>query len=154
MSNRYAEMNSVLCPVRLINLFETLSESVDGDPDDGVGLRIKIAAPSQCLHGDRIFVDPVGLVIEISFAYKAQYLSKVVGAPHDTGAQQPFEFFALWCELRLDGVHRVTILTLLKIGVSDCAKTARKRFISLIHNQICPSAFNNKLFTCLTSDFT
>jgi hypothetical protein len=105
----------------LIDLFETLSERVDRDPDDGVGLRVEIATPSQCAYGNGMFIDPVRLVLEIALADEAQYLGKVVGASHDTGTQQPFQLFTLGREPSVDGRHRKTIITLLLIDVIDCA---------------------------------
>ena len=117
MSNWNADADGVLCPGRLIDLIETLSERVDRDPDDGVGLRVKIATPSQCVYGNGMFIDPVRLALEIALADEAQYVGKVVGASHDAGTQQPFQ---PW----VDGRHRKTIITLLLIDVIDCPDPA------------------------------
>ena len=104
MAKRYQNMDRPIYPVRLVDLLQALPKGMGGYPDDGIGLRVEIAAPPQRFDRDHGFLDLVILIQEVLLADKGEHSGEIAGLAECPGGQEPVQLF--FFSLKPAGGHR------------------------------------------------
>src|ERR1035437_3513085 len=97
IAQRDMNMDRPIYPVRLVDLLQALSKGMCGYPDDGVGLRGEIVAPTHRFSRDQVFRDLVIQTLKMLLADKSEHSGQIAGSPQYPGGQQPAQliFFSL-----------------------------------------------------------
>lgn len=95
VAGRQANTYLMLCSRCSIVLFESLSQSMSGHPDDGIHLWIKVLRPPQDLHGYAVLLDLVDSAFEVLFTNEGQKSNKIVSPTEHPGRQDCFQFSPL-----------------------------------------------------------
>jgi len=87
-----ADLNRVISALYSIVFFQPLAESVGGNTNDGVHLRIEIRRASKCMDGNAVLLDVIGFAVEIFLADKRKQPNKVVRSPQYMRGENGIQF--------------------------------------------------------------
>jgi hypothetical protein len=74
-------MDRPIYPIRLVDLLQALSKGMCGYPDDGVGLRVEIVAPTQRFSRDQVFRDLVIQTLKCFSQIKVSIRARLLDLP-------------------------------------------------------------------------
>ena len=80
-------MNGVSCPGASVIIFESLSERVRSDANNGIDLWVKGLAATKGVDRDVVFLNVVNRSLEVLLANVGQKPDKIVGPPQYAGGQ-------------------------------------------------------------------
>ena len=108
MARGQANVNGMFRAGTSIIVFQSLSQCMCSDANDGIDLGVKGIRASKCVHRNAIFLDFVDCALEILITHKRQNPNQVVGPPEHTRRQNGIYFSPLGRKLADRRLHVAT----------------------------------------------